>query len=182
MKSITVKQPYQPSATAGHTWDEWEALTPIEKASARIEEMQCVASRWAGTVWDESLGVPPNVITDAADLITLCDRAKAALRESPEAAILACMDAQTKAAELNRWTLVSETQKRQKTITRPKAAGARTVNAKRSKDADERRKVVVEKWNKLQSRPARERAGIIAAQTGIPVDTVRRHIKKAGLR
>lgn len=62
--------------------------------------------------------------------------------------------------------------------------GGNSTAERKREEQQERIADTVRRWEKLakDGRPERERAGIIAQQTGHPVDTVRRWVRKAGLR
>jgi len=65
-----------------------------------------------------------------------------------------------------------------------RSAGGQSTAEQKQAEAEANIAQVVELWKKLeaQGRPERERAGIIANRMGRPIDTVRRWVKKAGLR
>ncbi|WOJ95796.1 hypothetical protein R0137_11135 [Congregibacter brevis] len=181
MKPMTIRQPYQPKGTAGHTVEEWITMSSEDKAKARVVEMRQTAERWAWIHWRESMGVPATVVADAQSLLAACDRALQALQENSADAIIECMDATAIAAELNRWTAIQAALTEKKKGNAHRVLGSKSSAEQNAQKAEKTRQRIVELWNESKL-PERNRASVIAERIGISPKQVREHLRKANLR
>lgn len=182
MKPLTIQQPYKATGTAGHSVEEWLAMTPIQQAEAHIHVMRDTARKWAGVQWRESMGVPATVPADAQTLLRLCDAALQAIQDSDPAAMLLAMKATAQAAELNRWPAIDKALTLQRSANTLRSSGGKATAKKRQNDAQKEYEKIVRRYLALQHQDERSRVGIIADATGYSVSKVRRALKKAGIR
>ena len=78
--------------------------------------------------------------------------------------------------------VVSDTISHQNKALAPRISGGKETGEINRSAAKETRKLIAEKWGKLSGQPKHNRVSIIANQTGITPQTVRRHVKALGLR
>ena len=131
--------------------------------------------KWAGVHWRESMGFPATVPADAQTLLKLCEQALSAIQNGDEGAMLLAMKATAQASELNRWPAIDKALTLQRSASALRSKGGKAT----AKTTCEK---VAEMYLSLESKAERERTGVIANRLGIDASTVRRHLKKAGIR
>lgn len=182
MKALTIPQPYKATGTAGHAIEDWLEMTPTEQAEAHINAMRNTALQWSSVQWRESMGVPATVPADAQTLLRLCDEAIKAIRHGDEGAMLCAMKATAHAAELNRWCAINSALVQQQKSNVPRSSGGKATATARKEKAGTMCEQIAQMYSSLSSKEDRERVGIIANRLCVDVTTVRRHLKKAGIR
>lgn len=182
MKPLTIKQPYNPTGTAGLPIEEWIEMTPLQQAQAHLTLMQATARKWAGVQWRESMGVPATVVGDAQTLLKLCDEALNAIRDGDQSAMLFAMNATAQAAELNRWVAIDKALELSNAATAPRSSGGGATAGRRQKEAHNRCEEIAAMYLEMESKDKRDRASLIAERLGLTPRSVRRHLKKAGIR
>ena len=182
MKPLKINQPCQPTGTAGHPIEAWIEMTPLQQAQAHLVSMQATARKWAGVQWRESMGVPATVPADAQTLLRLCEQALRAIEAGDQSATLLAMKATAQAAELNRWTAIDKALTLRRTANAPRSSGGKATAAQKKERAQSTLEKIAAMWLALEGKDESGRAGVIAKRLGLDASTVRRHIKKAGLR
>jgi hypothetical protein len=182
VKSLMIKQPYKATGTAGHTIEEWIEMSPLQQAQAHLIVMQDTARKWAGVQWRESMGVPATVPADAQTLLRLCDAALTAIKNGDQSATLFAMRAAAQAAELNRWAAIDKALALHKNAHTPRSSGGKATAERRKNQAQSMCEKIASLYLAMESKDVRDRTGVIATRLGIDQSTVRRHLKKAGLR
>jgi len=145
-------------------------------------EMQETAMKWAGVHWRESMGFPATVPADAQTLLKLCEQALSAIQNGDEGAMLLAMKATAQASELNRWPAIDKALTLQRSASALRSKGGKATAEQNKKKAKTTCEKVAEMYLSLESKAERERTGVIANRLGIDASTVRRHLKKAGIR
>jgi len=183
-KYVTIKQLFKGYLLANLSPLEYETKSKLEIMRARFLFLQARASLIAGSNI-EAMNLPANIVALAQSLVLSCDKALSAL-DGDDIALSteSAFDVGKRFQELEKAVVLSKALSLNTQIFTPKSLGGQTTAKIKKDEAQEGAEKCIKIWNELKiaGRPERERGAIIAQRTGITKDTVRSHIKQAGLR
>jgi len=171
--------------TAGFSFPEFEALPPNKKLIKRMGFIRDEAARLGNATYHIDCGIPGNLIGEAQRLHRAAALAvEAAERDDLADAALRALDVGALMEGLNKSLAVWRALSLKRDVQRPRSSGGETTAEKRRNEQDHRAQEVARIWQKLDSagRPKHERCSLISDRLGIKPDTVRRLIRKTGLR
>ena len=180
--TVTIKDLFAGEMLGGMNPEEWERISMREKADNRLKYLEQRARALSGMPYKPEYGLPTSVWSTAYCLAE--DAMKALESSDPDARGWLMLEVGRSLEKIKTYIAVSQALELQIDLLAPKSAGGKATAEKRIAEAQENQNKVAEYWHKLEAekRPERERAGIIAQRLGFKIDTVRRLIKKAGLR
>ena len=180
---VQIGQWFSGQGNAGLPFLEWQRMTPREKLAARMAYISAEAERLGAMTYHEGCGIPGNLIAEARHLHVLAEQAIDQLQTGNlDRAAMQALDVGIMTEGVNRSLAIWAALQLKGQSQRAKSAGGAATADQRKIEQAERMAEVVDRWNKLSATPEHDRAGIIAARLGIKIDTVRRLVKKAGLR
>jgi len=183
--SISVQDLFNGHTTGGLEFGDWLTLNSEGQLKQRLSFIVSRAGALTEQPYSRDSGLPSIVWGDAQLLQQTAASALIAAndRDFLTAAALA-MDAGRMMAQLNALLATYAGLKVRAEIQKPRSEGGKATAEHKREQQQANIEDTVKRWEKLarDGKPERERAGIISMQTGHPVDTVRRWIKKAGLR
>lgn len=170
---------------AGVSFIEWQAMQPAEKLIRRMTFIRDEAAQLGNAIYDENCEMPGNMIAEAQNLHRMASLAvEVAERGDYADAALRALDVGAQMEGLNRSLAIWRALELKGDIHRPRARGGDAAAiTKKNQEAENIRKVA-HIWSQLaiSDKPEHERANLISQRTGMNPDTVRRYIRKAGLR
>lgn len=183
---VTINNLFAGYARAGMDPQSWcENLTKEQQLAAQLDFIEARASLLMGLPHDSAYGVPANVQGLSKRLFDQIRKARDAMNQSQM--IHACtfmLEAGVAMQRISTHLVVAEAVDVTERLQRPRSSGGQETARLKKAAAEDNQVKAAEHWRKLESegRPERERVAIIARRMGHPSDTVRRWIKKAGLR
>ncbi len=183
--NITVRELFTGHRTGGLAPAEWLALNEEGQLKQRLYFVASRAEAIGQIVYDENCGLPANVIGEAQQLHQRATRAlQAADNQDFLTASKVALEVERMLADLNAQMAAYAGLKVRAESQKPRSNGGKSTGEIKREQQQANIEDTRRRWEKLakDGRPERERAGIIANQTGNRVDTVRRWIKEAGLR
>lgn len=181
--TVTLPRLFAGESLGGYAPQDFERLSMAEQLCARLSFIEERARALASTPYDSKNGLPANVHADAR---RLADRAYHALVKLAAGDVVAAawiaVDVGQKMGSITATLAVAKALDLTVTIKKPKSAGGKATAEEKKKDARKNQDIAARIWDELAGKPEHERVGIIARRMNAKPDTVRRWIKKAGLR
>ena len=187
MKSprVTINNLFAGYARAGLDPAAWYALSAEQQTKAQLAFIEVRARILYTLPNDPAYRLPGNVQAKAGELYRNAQEAMNALSaEDAHNALSLGIQAGLAMQGISTQLVAAEALDVTEQLQRPRSAGGKeTARQKKEQEAANVSKAA-EHWERLgnDNRPERERAAVIAERMGHPSDTVRRWIKKAGLR
>lgn len=178
---ITVQRLFDGNLTGGVEPESWESLTIDERISSRLRFIQSRAKSFADMPYSTESGLPANIWSEARRLEKSAEDAITALPSNPHLSAWYAIEVGVQMGRINELVAVAKAFEIKIELIEPKSQGGKTTAKLKKLSAAEKMDEAVRLWRTLK-KPERVRSGIIAQRMGYPTDTVRRWIKKAGLR
>jgi len=182
MKKTTVTIPhlFHGEGNAGLSFNDWHSLPPENQLRARLQFITLRASSLAQTPYDIKSGLPANVWQIAQNIERLGNQA-ANTKELINVSML-CIDIGKLLESIKTIFLSYEATNFKVQLLEPKSKGGQATAAIKKTRAEENQTKAREIWFELAGNDEHSRCETIANRMGYKPDTVRRWIKKAGLR
>lgn len=182
---VRVRELFKGEGRAGLPPEQWMGMSEEDRLYARVEFIRERAGALAGMPYSDELNIPGNVWGEFLNLEQLALQVLTDLDNGqPLRAAMASIDVGRQVEHIKTQLAIYAAADATFKLQKPRSAGG-VARAEISKDEQaEKIEQVVAMWRDLgeAGRPERERAGIIATRKGWKVDTVRRWLRKAGLR
>mgnify|MGYP003111896898 CR=1 FL=1 len=183
---VTINNLFAGYARAGMDPQHWyENLTDEQRIGAQLDFIEARARLLEQLPHDSELGIPANVQAEAKRLYKLVQQTVAAMSQNQMIQASGFMlEAGVTMQRISTQLVAAKALDVTDRLQRPRSAGGKETARQKQEQEAANVATAAEHWEKLASsnRPERERAAVIAERMGRPVDTVRRWIKKAGLR
>jgi hypothetical protein len=183
---ITLPHLFAGHQLAGCDPVEFETMTCAERMCARLSFIGDRAAVLVAMPYDVANGLPANIRAEARKLQNEAMRARQLVESGIDAAGAgeASLAVGERLGRIQMHVAVAAALDLTGKMHRPRSTGGATTAELKKAEAAERISEAVDIWQKLEKerRPKRERTAVIAQRMHVPPDTVRRWIKKAGLR
>ncbi len=183
--TVTLPRLFSGRMLAGNPPEKFERMDETERLCAQLEFIRDRAYFLANMPYDPSCGLPANVHSEALELSRATSSALSHLSSGEMVnAAAATMKVGEKLSGIDAVLARAKALDVTEQIFRAKSAGGKSTASQKKYQAIQNVKEAAKQWRTLaeNGKPEHERVALIAMRMAAKPDTVRRWIKKAGLR